>query len=148
MRNAHSAVVATQMWRCRPQPLRCLCTPHSTLQRAQHNSGVGQPARKVDTELSLRSFLDMGFTETQAEHLHDAASRVKAGSAAGQVMATLSVLFVLGLNPSSVIKVLQKCPELYTVREPQLQQRVGNLRKLGLVEGECFFCAKRQTNTP
>lgn len=136
MRNAPSVVVATRFWRCRPQPLWCFSTSHSTLQQAQHNSGVGQPARKVDAELSLRSLLDMGFTETQAEHVHDAASRLRGGSAAGQVVSTLTVLFVLGLNPSSVLKVLQKCPELYTAKEPQLQQRIGNLRKLGLVEGE------------
>lgn len=133
-------VVTTQIWRC-PQPQRCFCTFHSTLQQAKHNSGVGQLARKVDTELSLRSLLEMGFTETQAEHLYDAASRVRGGNVAGQVMSTLSVLFVLGLNPSSVLKVLQKSPELYTAKEPQLQQRLGNLRKLGLVEGEWgFFC--------
>lgn len=89
----------------------------------------------MDAELSLRSLLDMGFTETQAEHIHDAASRVRGESAAGRVLSTLTALFVLGLNPSSVLKVLQKCPELYTAKEAQLQQRIGNLRKLGLVEG-------------
>lgn len=106
------------------------------MQQGQHSTGDGQPARQGDTELCTRSLLDMGFTETQAEQLNEAASRVRGGSAAGQVMSTLSVLFVLGLNPSSVLKVLQKCPELSTSKEALLQQRIVNLRKLGLVEGE------------
>ncbi|CAG07690.1 unnamed protein product [Tetraodon nigroviridis] len=39
------------------------------------------------------------------------------------------------LSLASVLKVIEKCPELYTVKEAQLQQRITNLRKLGLVEG-------------
>lgn len=77
----------------------------------------------------------MGFTETQAEHVHDTVSRVRGGSVAKRAPSTLTALFVLGLNPSSVLKVLEKCPDLYAVKESQLQQRIGNLRKLGLVEG-------------
>lgn len=84
----------------------------------------------------------MGFTETQAEHVYDAVSRVRGGSAAKHALSTLTALFVLGLNPSSVLKVLEKCPELYTVKESQLQQRIGNLRKLGLVEGESICAAQ------
>lgn len=78
----------------------------------------------------------MGFTETQAERIYDAVSKVRGESAAKHALSTLTALFVLGLNPSSVLKVLEKCPELYAVKELQLQQRIGNLRKLGFVEGE------------
>lgn len=111
------------------------------MQETQHNHEVGHLSRKPATELSLRSLVDMGFTQTQAEHVYDAVSRVRGGSAAKHAPSTLTALFVLGLNPSSVLKVLEKCPELYTVKESQLQQRIGNLRKLGLVEGESICAA-------
>lgn len=78
----------------------------------------------------------MGFTDTQAEQIYDTVSKVRGGSAAKHALSALTALFVLGLNPSSVLKVLEKCPELYTVKESHFQQRIGNLRKLGLVEGE------------
>ncbi|KAM3604118.1 uncharacterized protein V6R79_006659 [Siganus canaliculatus] len=77
----------------------------------------------------------MGFTDTQAEHIYDAVSKVRGGSAAKHAVSTLTALFVLGLNPSSVLKLLEKCPELYTIKESQFSQRISNLRKLGLVEG-------------
>ncbi|KAF0047014.1 hypothetical protein F2P81_000647 [Scophthalmus maximus] len=77
----------------------------------------------------------MGFTDTQAEQLYEAVSNVRGGSKAKHALSTLTALFVLGLNPSSVEKLLQKCPELCTVKETQLQQRIGNLRKMGFVEG-------------
>ncbi|XP_056246415.1 transcription termination factor 4, mitochondrial isoform X2 [Seriola aureovittata] len=77
----------------------------------------------------------MGFTDTQAEQIYEAVCKVRGGSAAKHALSTLAALFVLGLSPSSVLKLLQKCPQLYTVKESQLQQRIENLRKLGLVEG-------------
>lgn len=88
----------------------------------------------------------MGFTETQAEHVYDTVSKIKGGSAAKHALSTLTALFVLGLNPSSVLKVLEKCPALYTVKEAQLQQRIGNLRKLGLIEGELFVFVQRSSS--
>ncbi|XP_012709103.2 transcription termination factor 4, mitochondrial [Fundulus heteroclitus] len=91
--------------------------------------------RSVSPELSLPSLLDMGFTELQAEQLYDCVSRVKGANAATHVLSTLSALFVLGLNPASVHKLLDRCPELCAVKEAQLQQRINHLRKLGLVEG-------------
>ncbi|CAK6969508.1 transcription termination factor 4%2C mitochondrial [Scomber scombrus] len=77
----------------------------------------------------------MGFTDIQAEQIYDSVSKARGGSTAKHVLSTLTALFSMGLNPSSVLKLLEKCPELYTVKEPQLQQRIDNLRKLGLVEG-------------
>lgn len=84
----------------------------------------------------------MGFTEYQAEQLYDSVSRMKGGNAAKHVLSTLSVLFVLGLNPTTVHKLLDKCPELYTVKDVQLQQRITQLRHLGFVEGEIIFQSK------
>uniref|UniRef100_A0A3B4ALQ5 Mitochondrial transcription termination factor 4 n=1 Tax=Periophthalmus magnuspinnatus TaxID=409849 RepID=A0A3B4ALQ5_9GOBI len=86
-------------------------------------------------ELSLRGLLDMGFTDTQAEHIYDTVGKSRGESTAKHTLSTLSALIVLGLNPSSVLKLLEKCPELYSIKEAQLQQRIANLRKLGLVEG-------------
>ncbi|XP_051262007.1 transcription termination factor 4, mitochondrial [Dicentrarchus labrax] len=138
VRNAPST--PPQLGRCLLQPLciecrLCSSTSQSTLQSMQHNHKVSTSSRKPDTELPLQSLLDMGFTDTQAERVYDTMSKLKGGSAAKHALSTLTALFVLGLNPSSVLKLLEKCPELYTVQDSQLQQRLSNLRKLGLVEG-------------
>ncbi|XP_070775596.1 transcription termination factor 4, mitochondrial [Enoplosus armatus] len=142
VRNATSSLLPLKFGRCHLQPLcigcRLLCSStsqQSTLQSTQHHHDLSPLCRKPVTELSLHSLVDMGFTDTQAEQIYDAVSKVKGGSAAKHALSTLTALFVLGLNPSSVLKLLEKCPELYTVKELQLQQRIGNLRKLGLVEG-------------
>ena len=96
------------------------------------------------TELSLHSLLDMGFTDPQAEQIYQTVSKLRGGSAAKHALSTLTVLFVLGLNPSTVLKLLEKCPELYTVKESLLQQRIGNMRKLGLVEGESVMLVQHK----
>uniref|UniRef100_UPI0037E88E20 transcription termination factor 4, mitochondrial n=1 Tax=Semicossyphus pulcher TaxID=241346 RepID=UPI0037E88E20 len=143
VRNATSSVFSPlQFGTCHLQPLcircRLLCssTSQSTLQSTQQNLNELNPlSRKPVTELSLHSLLDMGFTDTQAEQIHDVVSKIRGGSAAKHALSTLTALFVLGLNPSSVLKLLEKCPELFSVKESLLQQRISNLRKLGLVEG-------------
>lgn len=142
MRNATSSLfIQPQFWRCHLQPvcigcrLLCSSTIQSTLQVTQHSHELSLP-RKPNAELSLRHLVDMGFTETQAARINDAVTKVRGGSAAKHALSTLTALFVLGLNASSVLKALEKCPELYAVKELQLQQRIGNLRKLGFVEGE------------
>lgn len=81
----------------------------------------------------------MGFTNSQAKHLYDSVSGIKGRKSGKQVLSTLTVLFVLGLDPSSVHHLLDKCPELYTVKDTQLQQRIAFLQKLGLAEGEAIF---------
>ncbi|XP_049889668.1 transcription termination factor 4, mitochondrial [Epinephelus moara] len=112
--------------------LFCSPTSQSTLQPTQHNHDL--PCKPV-AELSPHSLLDMGFTDTQAEQICEAVSKLRGGNAAKHALSTLTALFVLGLSPSTVLKLLEKCPELYTVKESQLQQRIANMRKLGLVEG-------------
>ncbi|XP_039999187.1 transcription termination factor 4, mitochondrial [Xiphias gladius] len=140
-RAASSLLSPLQLGRCHPQPqcvgcgLFCSSTSQSTLQSTQHNYKLSPVSEKPVTELSPQSLVDMGFTDTQAEQIYEAVSRIRGKSPAKHALSTLSVLFILGLNPSSVLKLLQKCPELYTVKESQLQQRIGILRKLGLVEG-------------
>lgn len=127
---ASSPFSPLQFGRCRLLPPGFFC---SSIRQNNHN--VSRVSEKPVTELSLQSLVDMGFTDTQAEQLYEAVSNVRGGSKARHALSTLTALFVLGLNPSSVEKLLQKCPELCTVKETQLQQRIGNLRKMGFVEG-------------
>ncbi|KAM6920363.1 transcription termination factor 4, mitochondrial [Lycodopsis pacificus] len=140
--NATTSVFSPrQFGRCLLQPLCtgsrlfCSSSSHNALRSTQHNHELGPQPREPVPELSLRSLVDMGFTDSQAEQIHEATSKLRGGSAAQHALSTLTALFVLGLNPSSVLKLLEKCPELYTVNESQLQQRMANMRKLGLVEG-------------
>lgn len=109
-----------------------LCTTRRYLSNTPddtpHNQGTSE-------ELSVRSLLDMGFSDSQVEHIYETISKNRSGSTAKHALSTLSALIVLGLNPSSVLKLVEKCPELYNIKDSQLQQSIGNLRKLGLVEG-------------
>lgn len=116
---------------------RSLCHPtsHEPLQPAHNNQSLDLLSSQSESELSLHSLEQMGFTETQAEHVCAVFSHFR-GSTAKHALSTITALFVLGLNAASMLKVFEKCPELYTVREAQLQQRINNLRKLGFVEGE------------
>ncbi|XP_060900544.1 transcription termination factor 4, mitochondrial [Labrus mixtus] len=142
LRRAPSSVLSPpQFGSCRLQPLcircRLFCSSSSSQRTPQstQNSELTPLSRKPVSELSLQSLLDMGFTDLQAEQISDSVSKLRGVSAAKHALSTLSALFVLGLNPSSVLKLLEKCPDLYTLKESMLQQRVGNLRKLGLGEG-------------
>ncbi|XP_040912160.1 transcription termination factor 4, mitochondrial [Toxotes jaculatrix] len=138
---ASSRLSPLQFGGCRVQPvcvgcgLLCSSTSQTSLQPIQNNYKLSQVSESPVTELSLQSLVEMGFTDTQAEQIYEAVSKVRGGSANKHVLSTITTLLVLGLNPSSVQKLLQKCPELYAVKESQLQQRISNLRKLGLAEG-------------
>lgn len=98
-------------------------------------NGQGLKLLSSKSELPLSSVVEMGFTESQAEQICAVVSKFR-GSNPEHALSTLTALFVLGLNTVSLLKVLDKCPELYTVKEAQLQQRITNLRKLGFGEGE------------
>ncbi|XP_058273828.1 transcription termination factor 4, mitochondrial [Hemibagrus wyckioides] len=103
---------------CSSQLVPPLPTPAQTI----------QPGRR---ELTIQSLAEMGFSESQAQLVYEAANKNRCK----HDVPVLSVLFSLGLNPDSVLKILEKCPELYSLKEAQLQQRALNLRKLGLLEG-------------
>ncbi|XP_076600398.1 transcription termination factor 4, mitochondrial isoform X1 [Chaetodon auriga] len=140
--NATSSVFSPlQFGRCHLQPLcigcrsMCSSTSQSTLHSTHHSHELSRLSGTPDTGLSVCSLVEMGFTDTQAEQIYEDVSKIRGGSAATHALSTLTALFVLGLNPSSVLKLLNKCPELYTVKESQIQQRIANLRKLGLGEG-------------
>lgn len=134
-----SAFIPYRMRRCRHPPVcgGCRLLSHPTglepLEPVQKIQGLDLPSSK--SELSWSSVAEMGFTESQVEHICAVVSELR-GRNPKHALSTLTALFVLGLNAASVLKVLEKCPELYTVKEAQLQQRITNLRKLGFVEGE------------
>ncbi|XP_061695199.1 transcription termination factor 4, mitochondrial isoform X2 [Syngnathoides biaculeatus] len=112
-----------------------LCSSRRNLLPAAAQNDPGSLQRQTHPELSLPCLLDMGFTHSQAEEIYESVRKARGGSAAKHCLSTLAVLFMLGLNPSSVLKLLTKCPDLYTVTESLLQQRISNLRKLGFGEG-------------
>ncbi|XP_038817859.1 transcription termination factor 4, mitochondrial [Salvelinus namaycush] len=113
---------------------RLLCSTHNQTSTLHQHTDLSQLQLQPGRELSIRALLDMGFTDTQADQLLEAATKGRGGQSE-YACSTLMALFVLGLNPSSVLKVLEKCPELFYVKGTQLQQRMDNLRRLGLLEG-------------
>lgn len=113
---------------------RLLCSTHNQTSTLHQHTDLSQLQLQPGRELSIRALLDMGFTDTQADQLLEAANKGRGGQSE-HASSTLMALFVLGLNPSSVLKVLEKCPELFYVKGTQLQQRMDNLRRLGLLEG-------------
>ncbi|XP_055007727.1 transcription termination factor 4, mitochondrial isoform X2 [Boleophthalmus pectinirostris] len=116
--------------------MRCLQPPRCLTRRLRSSAADNIPQNQEPTvQISVRGLLDMGFTDTQAEHIYETVGKSRGESTAKHTLSTLSALIVLGLNPTSVLKLLEKCPELYSIKEAQLQQRISNLRKLGLLEG-------------
>lgn len=149
-RNATAAFFPSQLWRrhlptvCIGCRLLCHPTSHEPLQQAHNNQGLKLLSSQSESELSLHSLEQMGFTETQAEHVCAVFSQLR-GITAKHALSTITALFVLGLNAASMLKVIEKCPELSAVREAQLQQRINNLRKLGFVEGEIQISFDQRT---
>ena len=93
-------------------------------------------AQQHGSELTLRILLDLGFTETQAEQVYEGVTRSLGKRSTTHDTSTITALLALGLNSSSIVKVFDKCPALYTEKGAVVQQRMQNLCKLGLVEGE------------
>ncbi|XP_016304562.1 transcription termination factor 4, mitochondrial-like isoform X1 [Sinocyclocheilus anshuiensis] len=94
-------------------------------------SHSGQVTHRPGNQLTLCSLLEMGFSETQAKEMHEGATK----SRGKHVPSVLTALLLLGLNPSSILKIMQKCPEVYSLKGADLQQRIDHLRKMGLIEG-------------
>ncbi|KAG9343171.1 hypothetical protein JZ751_014148 [Albula glossodonta] len=100
-------------------------------QRLESTTGQQHTCR----ENMFTSLVSMGFTDTQVEQLARRTLNKCTDQTVIQHLATLSTLVTLGFSPSSLLKILNMCPELYQVKGALLQQRVDNLRKLGLLEG-------------
>lgn len=92
-------------------------------------------AQRHGAELSLRTLLDLGFTETQAEQISEGAAKSRGRRSVTHDTCTITALLALGLNSSSVVKIFDKCPALYTEKGEVVQQRIQNLWKHGVVEG-------------
>lgn len=110
---------------------RCHVSSCSTRQEHHQPSRSGLVPQRPGTQLDVRSLLEMGFSEGQAEEMHEGASK----SRGKHIPSILTVLLVLGLNPASILKIMQKCPEVYLLKGAEIQQRIDNLRKMGFVEG-------------
>ncbi|KAL2097047.1 hypothetical protein ACEWY4_006254 [Coilia grayii] len=93
------------------------------------------PAQPHGCQLSSRTLLDLGFTETQAESVCEGVIKALGKRSDSYDMSTIMALLVLGLNSSSIVKIFDKSPGLYAEKGPVVQQRIQNLSKLGLVEG-------------
>lgn len=109
--------------------------PFCSTQQEPHQanpSHSGQVTHRPGNQLTLCSLLDMGFSETQAKEMHEGAMK----SHGKHFPSVLTALLLLGLNPSSILKIMQKCPEVYSLKGADLQQRIDHLRKMGLVEGD------------
>lgn len=146
VRNASFSVFsAVRFERCHLLPLsvRCRLFCSSDIQTTELSAGTNHEPRPPPGTpapgLSVQSLRNMGFTDIQAELMWESVLKVRGGSVTKHALSTLTALFGLGLNTSSVLKLLQKCPELSTIKESQLQQRIGNLRKVGFVEGEIII---------
>ncbi|KAK7163564.1 hypothetical protein R3I93_007574 [Phoxinus phoxinus] len=123
------------MWRWRVCPVAASRghMPFCTTQEPHHvnPSCTGQVTHSPVAQLTLSSLLEIGFSETQAEEMHEGATK----SRGKHVPSVLTALLLLGLNPSSILKVMQKCPEVYSLKGADLKQRINHLRKMGLLEG-------------
>ncbi|KAM9845096.1 transcription termination factor 4, mitochondrial [Aulostomus maculatus] len=124
-----------------PRLVRCLLQP-KCLQRKwlcsssnQNNLLPSQPSQEPSSLLLLPRIKELGFTDTQAEQIYEYVNKARTGRAVERCVPTLTTLLVLGLSPSRMMNVLKKCPEIFTIQESLIQQRLSNLRKLGLVEG-------------
>ncbi|KAL0966482.1 hypothetical protein UPYG_G00295800 [Umbra pygmaea] len=116
------------------QPVMSTCRLYCSTDRRTNQPSLSPKQLQPGRDLSLQALLDMGFTDAQADQILEQANRSR-GSKIENAASMLMTLFVLGLNTSSVVKVLQKCPEVMYVNGTHLQQRIDNLRRLGLLEG-------------
>ncbi|XP_020844648.1 transcription termination factor 4, mitochondrial isoform X2 [Phascolarctos cinereus] len=85
----------------------------------------------VDLEKVVILLLDMGFSETHIKELF----RIHAGIRPEQLLAVVSELMLLGLDPDPVCKALQKNPRILRLTVKQLKSRASHLRRLGLGGG-------------
>uniref|UniRef100_A0A672RR71 Mitochondrial transcription termination factor 4 n=1 Tax=Sinocyclocheilus grahami TaxID=75366 RepID=A0A672RR71_SINGR len=89
--------------------------PFCSTQQEPHQanpSHTSQVTHSPGNQLTLCSLLEMGFSETQAKEMHEGAMK----SRGKHVPSVLTALLLLGLNPSSILKIMQKCPEVYSLK--------------------------------
>ncbi|XP_068939490.1 transcription termination factor 4, mitochondrial [Petaurus breviceps papuanus] len=79
----------------------------------------------------LESLESLGFSESRTKALLG----LRAGLRPGQLLAVVSELLLLGLEPGPVCQVLQRNPGILQLSGQQLKQRADHLRRLGLGGG-------------
>ncbi|XP_015216589.2 transcription termination factor 4, mitochondrial [Lepisosteus oculatus] len=130
---------------------RKLCSSYVEGRASELHRQEVSPQGQEGCQETVRSLIIMGFTEAQATEVLEGPTGNRVGVAAKR-FAMLSTLVALGLNPSTILKILSKCPELYLVKGAQMQQRIDNLRRLGLLEGNLqrviSHCPQLLTLTP
>ncbi|KAJ1089480.1 hypothetical protein NDU88_002631 [Pleurodeles waltl] len=82
---------------------------------------------------AVASFFSLGFSNVQVTQLLVLSQA--GGVGFEQSLTIVSELLLLGLNPGTVLKMLQKSPDVQRVPVKQLKDRAENLRRLGLGEG-------------
>ncbi|XP_043557683.1 transcription termination factor 4, mitochondrial [Chiloscyllium plagiosum] len=85
-------------------------------------------------ESVIESILKLGLSQAQVKQLLTLNPKI-AVQPPQRSLAALNVLNFLGLNPSNIIKILEKCPDLLGTKAHQLQPLIENLQKYGLGEG-------------
>ncbi|XP_048460117.1 transcription termination factor 4, mitochondrial [Rhincodon typus] len=85
-------------------------------------------------ESVIESILKLGLSQAQVKQLLTLNPKITV-QPPQKSLAALNVLNLLGLNPSNIIKILEKCPELLGAKAHQLQPLIESLQKYGLGEG-------------
>ncbi|XP_043849589.1 transcription termination factor 4, mitochondrial isoform X5 [Dromiciops gliroides] len=105
---------------------------------------LGPEQGTEEPEEAVRLLLDMGFSQTHVMELF----RIRAGIRPQQMLAVVSELLLLGLDPDPVCKALQKNPRILQLTGKQLKNRAGHLRRLGLGGASFRFWGNPDIPTP
>ncbi|XP_078521910.1 transcription termination factor 4, mitochondrial isoform X2 [Lissotriton helveticus] len=90
-------------------------------------------AQNLVLNKAAASFLDLGFSNAQVIQL--LVLNQAGGVGFEESLTIVSELLLLGLNPGSILKILQNYPDVQRVTVKQLKDRAEYLRRLGLGEG-------------
>ncbi|XP_030072397.1 transcription termination factor 4, mitochondrial [Microcaecilia unicolor] len=105
---------------------------HVRLSIAKHSRQV--PIKDAELDKAAESLHKMGFTDDQIIQLFKI-QPVSSAPALQQRLTIVSELLFLDLSVDRTLKVLEGSPDVLKVRTKTLQDRVENLRRLGLGEG-------------
>ncbi|XP_059559837.1 transcription termination factor 4, mitochondrial isoform X2 [Myotis daubentonii] len=85
-----------------------------------------------EREEVISSLLDMGFTDVHVQELLS----IQPSPHPQQLLAVISKLILLGVNPEPVCEALKKSPQLLKLPIMHMEKRSSYLRKLGIGEGK------------
>lgn len=90
-------------------------------------------AQNLVLDKAAASFLGLGFSNAQVTQL--LVLNEACGVGFEESLTIVSELLLLGLNPGTVLKILQNYPDVQRVTVKQLKDRAEYLRRFGLEEG-------------